>query len=226
MKTPTRTTPARAQRPAAAARPSGCDGAAIRATHFVGTVTSRSPAGGFAIRNAAFQAEGRRAASCLLEPMPGDSVACLRVAPHETWIVAVLQREEGATHVLRAQGPARLESAGGSLTLGAAEVAIDSARFHLQARHAELAADDVQLTSRQARLVGGSVKLIGTLLSTVFDRAVHFSRQHTRTTEGLDRVRATQLDCEAGQLMSLSAEHLLVQGEKLVKARGGQIHFG
>lgn len=201
------------------------DGTLIAATQFVATVITLAE-GRFGIRSAALETEGRRAASCLLEPMPGDSVVCVKVAPHEIWIIAVLQREGDATHVLRTQGPARLESSTGSLTLDATELAIHSESVRLRARRADVAADDVALTGGQMRLIGGRVKVIGEMLSTVFDRVNHFSKQHTRTTAGLDRLRAAQLDCEAEQLMSLSGEHVLVQGEKLVKTRGGQIHFG
>jgi len=54
----------------------------------------------------------------------------------------------------------------------------------------------------------------------------HFSRHYLRTTDGIDRVAATHVECEAKQLMRIEGEHTLVNGRELVKARGAQIHFG
>ena len=71
-----------------------------------------------------------------------------------------------------------------------------------------------------------AVKLVGSVLSTVFERVTHFSRNHLRTTDGIDRVQATHVECEAEQLARISGQHLLLNGQNLVKARGGQIHFG
>jgi hypothetical protein len=92
----------RTSRQNVAAGPVAADVALIAASHCAGTVVQEG-AGRFGVRSGAHVLPARRAASCLLEPILGDSVACLRLAPDEIWIVAVLQREEGVEHVLRAQ---------------------------------------------------------------------------------------------------------------------------
>ena len=74
--------------------------------------------------------------------------------------------------------------------------------------------------------VGSGIKIVGSALSSVMDRVQHFSRHYLRTTDGVDRVSATHIECEARQLLRLEGEHALINGEKLVKARGAQIHFG
>ena len=48
----------------------------------------------YTVTSGKLRARASSAASCLLEPAKGDSVACLRVAPDEFWILAVLQREQ------------------------------------------------------------------------------------------------------------------------------------
>ena len=173
-----------------------------------------------------FGARARLAASCLLVPQPGDTVACFRVAPDEIWILAVLEREAGAPRVLRSHGPTRFEVTDGSLELHAPAIALSSRRFALDSARTDIASDDLEFAGGQVRIVAGAMRLIGSALSTVFDRVTHFSKHHARTTEGLDRVHAAHLEMEAQQLVHISAEHALVNGSKLVKARGGQIHFG
>ena len=185
-----------------------------------------SDAQGFSVASGGLRARGRRAASCLLEPVVGDTVACLLVAPDEVWVLAVLQREEGVAGVLRCHGHTRLCVEGGTLTLAAPALDMDTAAFSLKAGKATVSAEDAEIVSRNLRVIGTAMKLVGSVLSTVFDRVTHFSRHHLRTTDGLDRVQATHLECEAQQLLRLSGEHMLMNGEKLVKARGGQIHFG
>ena len=94
------------------------------------------------------------------------------------------------------------------------------------ADQAALRCEQADLMGTRLHLVAGTLKAVGSALSTVFDRVLHHSRQHLRTTEGLDKVQADQLVCQASQLLELHGEHTLINGEKLVKARGAQIHFG
>lgn len=222
MKTQTRNASAPADRRVA---PRLHEGALIPAQHFAGTVVNEG-AGRFGVRSAGQLLDARRAASCLLEPQPGDSVACLRLAPAEVWVIAVLQREEGAEHLLRTQGPARLQSASGALALEAQSLKLEAGELVMQADQLRAQAEAAELHAGQVSVIGQMVKLCGAALSTVFERATHFSRSHLRTTTGLDRVQAEQLEQQAKQLLHLSGEHVLVEGERLVKARGSQIHFG
>ncbi|MES2248656.1 MAG: DUF3540 domain-containing protein [Pseudomonadota bacterium] len=193
-------------------------GGPTMAQHCVGLVVA-SDEGGFTIASGSQRVRGRRAASCLLEPCRGDTVAGLLVAPDELWVVAVLQREDDVENVLRCQGPTRLEVEGGALTLAAEH-------FALRAQTARFAVDDTQWVGKKLHFIGSTIKLVGSVFSTVFERVAHFSKSHVRTTEGIDRVQATHLECEAQQLARISGQHLLLNGQDLVKARGGQIHFG
>ena len=56
----------------------------------VGVVAQRDGIGGLRVRSGGAILHARRAASCLLEPAPGDSVACLQCDPGEAWVTAVL----------------------------------------------------------------------------------------------------------------------------------------
>ncbi|MGJ7495228.1 DUF3540 domain-containing protein [Variovorax sp. RT4R15] len=207
----TATTPSRTRRHAAAGPVQ-----ATPAQSCVGLVTACA-ADRFSVTSGGLRASGRRAASCLLEPAVGDTVACLLVAPDEVWVLAVLQREEGVANVLRCEGP---------LTLAAPELALETGAFSLRAAQARVTTDDAQFIGKNLHVIGTAVKVVGSVLSTVFERVSHFSRNHLRTTEGIDRVHATHVECEADQLARISGQHLLLNGQDLVKARGSQIHFG
>ena len=167
-----------------------------------------------------------RAASCLLEPATGDSVACLRIAPDEVWVMAVLQREEGTANVVSCPGQMRIAVDGGTLELAAARVGLKSDELDIATQKTRMATDTADVVGRQLSVVANSFKLVGSVLSSVMDRVQHFSKHYLRTTDGIDRVAATHLECEAKQLLRLEGEHTLVNGRELIKARGAQIHFG
>lgn len=184
---------------------------AIGGTWCVG-ILAFDAAGRSVVTSGALRLQAARAASCLLEPAAGDSVACLRIAPDEVWIMAVLQREEGTANVVGCPGNLRIAVEGGALDI--------------DARQLRVSADTAELVGRQLSVVGTGIKLVGSVLSSVMDRVQHFSRHYLRTTEGIDRVAATHVEVEAKQLLRLEGEHTLVNGRELIKARGAQIHFG
>jgi len=228
--TKARSTPAAPTRRVArsAALPRGCPALPTSATpaeNCVGVVTGVG-ADAMVVTSGRMQANAKRAASCLMLPQVGDTVACLMVAPNELWVLAVLEREVASGCILQTPANTRLEAASGRLTFGAQELHLETESLVARSLEADLVVERGRVTGSELRVVGSVVKIVGSVLSTVFDRVSHFSKNHLRTTDGLDRVQAMHLDCEASQLLRLSGEHALINGEKLIKARGGQIHFG
>jgi len=185
----------------------------------VGTIESGDVASSWTIAGDGVSWQARRAESCLLEPAIGDRVACLRVGPNDAWVLSVLEREAGQLRLLRSAGPTRLAVDQGGLE-------IEADRFALAARQMQVATEQADLSGSQLTLIATRIKVIGTLLSSVLDRVQHFSRHYLRHTDGMHRVSATQIDCEAKQMLRMEAEQTLVNGRTLVKTRGGQIHFG
>lgn len=202
-----------------------CDAQPTPAQACVGLVTA-CDAKGFQVSSGGLRARGRRAASCLLAPAAGDTVACLLVAPDEVWITAVLQREEGVCNELRLAGDTRIVVDGGALELDAARLGLRSEQLDIATQRTSFTTDSAEVVGRQFNLIGTGIRVVGSLFSSVMDRVQHYSRHYLRTTDGIDRVAATHVECEAKQLMRIEGEHTLVNGRELVKARGAQIHFG
>jgi hypothetical protein len=99
----------------------------------------------------------RRAASCLLEPAPGD-VVLLHGGGPVAFVLAILTRAEGQDAVLAAPAGARL-------VLRAPEVAIEAgARLSATAPEAALALGRVTLRARSAALVADAATLAAGLL--------------------------------------------------------------
>ncbi len=205
-------------------KPTDVSGQAIAGEWCVGIVAMGAT--GPVVASGNLKARARRAASCLLEPAVGDSVACLRIAPDEVWIMAVLQREEGTPNVLRCAGDTRIEVAGGGLSLQADQMQLKAGTVEVSSGRLAVTTEVAEVVGQQLSAIGTRIKLVGSVLSSVMDRIQQYSKHYLRTTDGIDRVAATHVEIEAQQLMRLEGEHALVNGRKLVKARGAQIHFG
>lgn len=169
----------------------------------------------------------RTAESCLLVPAAGDTVLCFGGAPDGIWVLSVLVRGAGSRErVLRCAGDTRLVVEHGQLTVEADRLRTASNHLEMRARTAAVSLDATEFVGDRVRMVAGTFKLVGSMLSTVMDRVNHFSQNYLRTTRGLDRVNAAHVECEATELLHLRGEHALINGAKLVKTRGAQIHFG
>jgi len=177
---------------------------------------------------------GRRAASCLLMPEVGDTVAWLNTTGDEGYIFAVIERGIQGVQRLSIRGDAVLDVEGGSLAIRSRE------SLHLQTRLLSTDSEELRLTSQKSTVIFGilegfgdtcratlnQLQLIGKQMSSVFERVTHTSQHSQRFVEGMDMVQANTMDYRAQQLMSLESENVLTNGSRLVKTRGGQIHLG
>jgi hypothetical protein len=192
----------------------------------VGIVGRDALTGQWQVSSGGWQAKAQVASSCLLQPMEGDSVACLKVAPDQAWITAILSREEGSTNLLRCKGQTQWQVDDGNFSIEAHGLKMNAESLHINAQTAQIALEDAHVAGKQFKFTAGLIKVIGSTLSTVMERIQQYSQHYTRNTDGTDQVSANHVQMQAKQLMQLDAQHTLVSGERLVKARGAQIHFG
>lgn len=213
-------------------------GAQSLAVTFVAEVTAHADGGRCAVRSGAQHYEASVAVSCLVPPQAGDRVACWRVASGDSdavFVVAVLTRASPAAALRVSLGEGvELAAEQGQLTVSAGQaLQLRSPRCEVHADQAELRAGKVSLVYRTLQSVGelaaltvGQLRLVGTMLSSVFDQQVHHARQHQRTVDGVDRVDAQVIQQHASTLLQLQGENLLANGERVIKMQGTQIHLG
>lgn len=203
--------------------------------HALGTLVGPGDAGRHAVETELGTLLARRAASCLLEPQPGDEVLVSGPTPECVYIIAVLERRNAVRTNIAFVGDTRFTVTGGSLSLhadGAVEVdagerlRLASENFTLRAREATTLIDRLNAVGKDLTASIGQVKLIGNLLESFFDRITQFAKDSLRVVEGADHVRSGVVDYQAGQTMSLRGRQLLATAEELVKVDGGQIHLG
>lgn len=174
--------------------------------------------------------EARVSFSCLVVPALGDTVSCLDAGANGAWIGSILARQARTGHATVAPlhlstGPVTWNVEGG-LAIAVKRFSVDAEEFHMATRSIDVTADRAHVVVEGLRFIAGAIKLIASTLSSAMTRVQHFSESYARSTTGLDRVSAGHVEVEAETLMHLKSQHTMVDGSKLVKARGGQIHFG
>ena len=183
--------------------------------------------GGWLINADTGSLTARVAASCLLQPQVGDTVWCCGVisevegAAHfaRYWLTQVLERAEAASARVELPANATLATADGRMALHTNALLVRSERM-------DVVCEQASVIGGAWEAVVGAVMLTGQTLRSVFDRVTHTAQHHQRVTSGSDIVQANMIDLRAGQLASVQGEHVLVQGEKLIKSRAAQIHMG
>lgn len=169
----------------------------------------------------------RRAASCLLAPEPGDTVAGIDDAAQDViHVIAVLIRAGKTAPTIGLPPDAVIQSQGGKLEMRADALAFRSRDFSVEAERACLSADQVTGVGGRASWSFGAVKLTADLVETFAERLLQFSRWSRRLVDGPDQVRSRQIDWRAEHSLQLQSQVIIADAEKLLKADGDQIHLG
>jgi hypothetical protein len=179
--------------------------------------------------------KARRAVSCLVEPAIGDRV--LVAISDDSFVLAVLVKgEAGAPGVtLAVDGDVTLRSRGGKVALVANDaVSLASAtKVELNAPELEVRALKTSFFSASLSYIGRAldgeidrVKVVARSVDRAIDRVTERIQNSFRTVEGIDRVRAKELDIDVEGNFSVHADNTIIGTEKLVKVDGEQIHLG
>jgi hypothetical protein len=187
----------------------------------------------FAVSTESGTLVARRAASCLLEPEPGDQVLVSGRAD-SIYIIAVLERAGSAAARLVVHGDASLRASGGSFTLCADKdlclstperLAQDSAELVVRAQKGTLLIGQLKTFGQELRASIGSVKLIGNVLETLVGKLSQFAKNSLRTVEGVDQLRSGSIDYECERTLNLHGREILATADSLVKVDGSQIQL-
>jgi hypothetical protein len=177
----------------------------------------------------------RRATSCLLEPRAGDRVLLASGADGRCYVLAVLEREEGAGAELSVDGDLSLAARAGQIRMVArdgvslasgGDVDVVAGGVNVNAAEGSVVVQRLTYVGRLFQSEIEKVKSFAGSLDMVLDRFTQKVKRSYRFVEELDHKRAGQVEHTAEKTMSLRGKNTLVTAEQLVKVDGGQIHFG
>ena len=207
----------------------------VALSHEIGRVTGLREGGLLGVVTEGGDYRAKRAASCLLEPEIGDTVALLTTQAGACYVTAVLEREPGAASRIVADGDLEVQLATGKLTfaaqeginlLAAKEVSVSAGALRVNAREGNFVLERLSLLGGVASAELAKIKVVAGSLDQVLDRFSQRVKRSFRKVEELDQVKAEHIDYAASASMSLHAQNALVTAEELVKVDGEQIHVG
>jgi Protein of unknown function (DUF3540) len=166
------------------------------------------------------------AVSCLLLPNVGDTVLVKGIANAGVWILAILVRSNLEVGRIQLPKATVLSNEHGCIEFRTGLLRLNAEEAHVQSKKIGVAFDDVQFVGRTLNATVGCIKVVGQWFSSIADRITQHSHTYSRTTVGMDRVEAEQIEKNASQMVRLKAPYVLVEGDNLVKTKGSQIHFG
>ena len=189
----------------------------------------------FIVETDSADVRARRATSCLLDPAVGDLVLVAVLPRGHAYVLAVLEREEGAPGTLVSDGSLRVDVRRGTLGLAASEgvhvvagkdVSLVAPALHGRAADAHVGLDRLSYVGAFVRAQLDRAKLLGKSLDTVFERISSRAKRSHRVVEEADHLRAERIDYAASSAIHLKGQTAVITAEQLVKVDGDQIHLG
>ncbi|XXX76724.1 DUF3540 domain-containing protein [Sorangium sp. So ce134] len=180
------------------------------------------------------EVRAKRATSCLLEPATGDLVL-LAVVNGAYYILAVLEREEGAPSRLVSEGDLQIRLQSGSLGLSAPDgvhvqsgkdLSMVASTFRVQAKEGHVALELFSFLSKMVRGEVDRAKLVGRSLDAHLERLMQRVKRSYRIVEEADHVRADRIDYAAKGNLAIHSENAKITASHLVKIDGDQIQVG
>jgi hypothetical protein len=160
----------------------------------------------------------RRAASCLVQPEPGDLVL-LGGSAARGYVLAVLERPGDRPLRLAVAGDMEIAAEGGRLTLGAETLVVEAETGQVAVRDLALSGGKVAARFRRITLVADAIESLVTRLLTRARRSYRF-------VEETEQLRARDIDHRAGGHLHLRGETAALHAGLLVKVNASQIHMG
>ena len=179
--------------------------------------------------------EARRSINCLLEPRAGDMVLVSRDTFGRSYVLAILEREDGETASLVFGGDVEVKAPHGRLSLAARE------GIHLvSGEDISLVSPDVSVHSMRGEaniqhfsffgtLLQGQVdaiKLVAGTFDSVLERFSQKVKRCYRVVEELDQLRAGSMSYLAKKLLSLRGGYSVITAKKDVRIEGEHILMG
>jgi hypothetical protein len=186
------------------------------------------------VQSGARRLQARRAASCLVEPAPGDLVLVGGTLAR-CYVLAVLEQQAEGTTRIAVPGDLEIVAGQGRLRFAARqgidistpeEVGIAAGVVTVKAERGRLLLDDLVVMGRTALAHLGRVRAIGQAFETVVDRILTRSKRSVRVTTESDYLRAGEVDIRASGTLHAHGETTILTASTLVKVDGGQIHLG
>ena len=179
--------------------------------------------------------QAKRAVSCLVEPLEGDTVLVASSKAGTCYVLAVLERDQEVATRIAVEGDLELQVPDGRFSVAASDgiglvsksqVSVVSAEVKVNAVEANVALQKATLVGKYLQTEFERIKSFATSFDGIFERFSQRAKNSYRRVEGLDQVKAENVDYNAKKTMNLHGENAVMTARQLVKVDGEQIHMG
>jgi len=176
----------------------------------------------------------KRSFSCLVEPMPGDTVLVSRTASG-CYILAILERHcdqhaclafEGDADLRLKQGRLRVAAQEGIDLVSAKDTALFSPELSINSVRADVSIQNLSFFGTFLQGQIERIKLIGQACDSIFERVSQRVKRCYRWVDELDQLKAGQLNYLVKKLMSLRGKYAVLTAEEDVRIDGDKILVG
>jgi hypothetical protein len=177
----------------------------------------------------------KRAVSCLVRPVVGDTVLLFVDSSGQAYILSILERMRNSATRLSVDNDLVIESTAESITLAAREsisltspgkasihggdVAITGHKGLFQLNRVDMVSDTATVHTKSGRLYAETVETVAQTLTQRLQNCFRF-------VDKLDQLKAGNLMQSVRKLMSLKTQQAVILAEQDVKIDGERIHMG
>jgi hypothetical protein len=217
--------------PADAVRPPAASGV----VNALGIVTAVLPGGIHSVESEGRTLRCMRAASCLLRPEIGDTVLVTGPDERRLYLTAVAEQADAGTARIDVQGDLTLASERGAVSVqsptqlnlrGQGELNLGTSQLRIDAQAADCQVGHTTYQGEEVRATVLNIRVVGRVYEAIVDRLVHLSKTAFRMTEGVEQLRAGQIDYQANEMARVHGRNTVVTAKDLIKADAKQIHMG
>ncbi len=189
----------------------------------------------FLVRTDTTELQTQRAKSCLLAPEVGDMVLVALIEGRSSYVLAVLEREDGAASRIVLDGDVEIKAPTGRIGMVAQEgigfvsgkeVSVVSGSVEVRSVTGNVVFEQLSYLGTVVSAEIGKIKLVAGIFDSALERLTQKVKRSYRTVEEVDQVRAERIDYAAKKNMSLRGDNTLITADQLVKIDGDQIHLG
>ncbi|MBK8259512.1 MAG: DUF3540 domain-containing protein [Polyangiaceae bacterium] len=176
----------------------------------------------------------KRAVSCLVAPEKGDRVLLAIESSGDAYVLAVLERENGAATVsvegdldLRSEhGEVRVTGPEGVSVISPKNIALVSEDLTVRSVTARVVVDGLNVLGKQVNAQLERAKIAAVSVDSTMDRLYQRAKRIYRIASEGEHVRAESVDIQGSKSVSVRSENTSIVAEDLVKVDGGQIQLG
>jgi hypothetical protein len=189
----------------------------------------------FTVETDRAEMQATKSVSCLVEPLPGDTVLVSQTASGKCYVLSILEREDQGPTSLAFDGDVDLRAREGRLRLAAQEgidlvsakdTALISAQLSVNSVQGEVSIQHLSFFGNFLQGQIQKIKLIGQACDSVLERVSQRVKRCYRRVEELEQLTAGQLNYRVNKLMSLRGKYSVLTAEEDVRIDGDKILMG